>query len=60
MEQEINLKSVSGEELWGKLKRDPETSRAVVVLVHGLGEHVQRYEHVAEAFLSKRFCLDGF
>lgn len=60
MEQEINLKSVSGEELWGKLKRDPKTSRAVVVLAHGLGEHIQRYEHVAEAFDRRDFALMGF
>ena len=60
MEQEINLKSVSGEELWGKLKRDPKTSRAVVVLAHGLGEHIQRYEHVAKAFDRRDFALMGF
>lgn len=28
----------------------PETPKAVVVLVHGLGEHSSRYTHVAEAF----------
>ena len=50
MEQELRLKSVSGKQLWGKIKRDPKTSRAVVVLAHGLGEHIQRHEHVANAF----------
>jgi len=40
MDQELRLKSVSGKELWGKIKRDPKTSRAVVVLAHGLGEHI--------------------
>ncbi len=59
MEQELRLKSVSGE-LWGKIKRDPKTSRAVVVLAHGLGEHIQRYEHVAEAFDQRDFALMGF
>lgn len=60
MEQELNLKSVSGEQLWGKLKRDPKTSRAVVVLAHGLGEHIQRYEHVANAFDARDLALMGF
>ena len=60
MEQELRLKSVSGEELWGKLKCDPKESRAVVVLAHGLGEHIQRYEHVAEAFNQRDFALMGF
>lgn len=60
MEQELKLKSVCGVDLWGKIKRDPETSRAVVVLAHGLGEHIQRYEHVAEAFAQRDLTLMGF
>lgn len=60
MEQELELKSINGELLKGKLWGDPVTARAMVVLVHGLGEHVQRYEHVAEAFLTRNFALMGF
>jgi len=60
VEQELKLNSVSGEQLWGKLKRDPKTSRAVVVLAHGLGEHIQRYEHVANAFDARDLALMGF
>lgn len=60
MEQELTLKSVSGKQLWGKVKRDPGTSRAVVVLAHGLGEHIQRYEHVASAFDQRDIALMGF
>ena len=60
MEQELELKSINGELLKGKLWGDPETARAMVVLVHGLGEHVQRYEHVAKAFLARNFALMGF
>jgi len=60
MEQELRLNSVSGNELWGKVKRNPKTSRAVVVLAHGLGEHIQRYEHVANAFDQREFALMGF
>ena len=60
MEQELELKSINGELLKGKLWGDPVTARAMVVLMHGLGEHVQRYEHVAEAFLARNFALMGF
>ena len=60
MEKELTLKSVSGKQLWGKVKRDPGTSRAVVVLAHGLGEHIQRYEHVASAFDQRDIALMGF
>jgi len=33
--------------------------KAVVCLVHGLGEHTSRYEHVAEAFGKQGFILFG-
>lgn len=33
--------------------------KAVVCLVHGLGEHTSRYEHVAEAFGRQGFILFG-
>ena len=28
----------------------PETTKAVIVIVHGMGEHSGRYQHVAEFF----------
>jgi alpha-beta hydrolase superfamily lysophospholipase len=34
--------------------------KAVVALVHGHGEHVGRYAHVAEAFTKAGFVLTGF
>jgi len=37
-----------------------EKPRAVVCLVHGLGEHVKRYEHVGQAFNEAGFALQGF
>lgn len=33
--------------------------RAVIVLVHGIGEHIQRYEHVARAFTEAGFAVYG-
>jgi len=38
----------------------PETVKGTVVLVHGLGEHVCRYEHVARAFNRSSYAVMGF
>lgn len=38
----------------------PETPKAVVVLVHGHGEHINRYQHVAEAFVNAGYAMQAF
>ncbi|MBI5353539.1 MAG: lysophospholipase [Chloroflexi bacterium] len=38
---------------------EPESPKAVVCLVHGLGEHSSRYAHVAEAFGKEGYALFG-
>jgi alpha-beta hydrolase superfamily lysophospholipase len=38
----------------------PNATRAVVILVHGIGEHSGRYAHVAQAFNEKGIALLGF
>jgi len=60
MEREMQLRSVNGEQLIGKLWGDPEQSRAIVVLMHGLGEHIGRYEHVAAKFVERGFAMLAF
>ncbi len=42
------------------LPDDQKTVRANVILVHGLGEHVGRYEYVADAFTRHGIALYGF
>ena len=37
-----------------------EGSKAIVILVHGLGEHIGRYEHVAKFFNENGISLYGF
>jgi len=37
-----------------------DSPRAAVILVHGHGEHIHRYEHVAQAFTQAGFNLLGF
>src|SRR5262245_30162401 len=40
---------------------EPETQpRAVIALVHGLGEHTGRYAHVAQALTDAGYALIGF
>lgn len=34
-----------------------EPARAVIVLIHGIGEHIGRYEHVAKMFTDNRYAV---
>jgi alpha-beta hydrolase superfamily lysophospholipase len=38
----------------------PDAPKAVVVLVHGHGEHVNRYNHVAAAFTQAGYAMQAF
>jgi len=38
----------------------PDAPKATVVLIHGHGEHINRYAHVAKAFNEAGFALLGF
>jgi alpha-beta hydrolase superfamily lysophospholipase len=38
---------------------DGQTGTGVVVLVHGMGEHIRRYDHVADALTSQGFVVYG-
>jgi alpha-beta hydrolase superfamily lysophospholipase len=49
-----------GKLFFARLWSPSGTPRAVVVLVHGLGEHCGRYAHVAEAFTNAGFAMLGF
>lgn len=44
--------------LWAPV--NPKAAVGVVVLVHGLGEHINRYNHVARAFQESGFKVVGF
>ena len=58
--RELSLQSSNGETLWGQVWEPEEKARAVVVLVHGLGEHIQRYQYAAEKFGARGLALVGF
>jgi len=47
---EFSIKLSNGMVLKGIVQGPGENTRAVVVMVHGLGEHIQRYNHWADLF----------
>lgn len=57
---EFELKSVDGLALRGQGWEPDNNIKAVVCLVHGLGEHSERYRHVAEAFNQAGYALITF
>jgi len=50
MEMDFNIKLTNGIVLNGIIMSPGENARAIVILVHGLGEHIRRYQHVADMF----------
>lgn len=58
--REISIQSSAGFPLWGQIWVPEQNPRAVVVLVHGLGEHIQRYHYVAEKMNVRGIALIGF
>ena len=59
--QEFNWKAFDGTDLFAQVWEPSVVSpRAVICLVHGLGEHSGRYAHVAEAFEKEGYILFGF
>ena len=47
---DFNIKLSNGQILNGMILSPGESTKAVVILVHGLGEHIQRYLYWAELF----------
>ena len=57
---EWNWKSNDGLEMYAQSWEPEGTPKAVVCLVHGLGEHSGRYAHVGKAFTDVGFALAAF
>jgi alpha-beta hydrolase superfamily lysophospholipase len=57
---EANLKSKDGIEFFVRGWEPEIKSKAIVALVHGLGEHTGRYEHIAQAMTDAGYTLVGF
>ena len=56
---DFNIKLSNGQVLKGMIQSPGEDTKAVVVLVHGLGEHVHRYEYWAELFKKEGIGFAG-
>jgi alpha-beta hydrolase superfamily lysophospholipase len=58
--REFNWKAADGIELWGKYWAPDSGIKAVIALVHGMGEHINRYEPLAADLVNAGFALIGF
>jgi alpha-beta hydrolase superfamily lysophospholipase len=56
---ELNIKLGNGQVLKGMLQSPGEKTHAVIILVHGLGEHVNRYSAWAELFKNEGIAFLG-
>ena len=56
---EANLKSDDGTDFFVRCWEPDSRTKAVIVLIHGLGEHTGRYEHVAQALTGAGYALCG-
>jgi alpha-beta hydrolase superfamily lysophospholipase len=57
---DANLKSNDGIEFFARGWEPDTRPKAVVALIHGLGEHSGRYEHVAKALTDAGYVLASF
>lgn len=58
---ELTSTTQDGLKLYGcEWRPDSTPAKGLIVLVHGIGEHIGRYEHVAEAMTQAGFVLAGY
>lgn len=55
--EELNWRAADGQQLYAQAWRPDGEARAVVCLVHGLGEHSGRYAHVGQALCDAGYAL---
>jgi alpha-beta hydrolase superfamily lysophospholipase len=56
---DIQIKLSNGNVLRGIIKSPGEDIKAGIILVHGIGEHIQRYSHLMERFNKKGYGIVG-
>ena len=56
---DINIKLSNGQVLRGMIQSPGENTRSVIILIHGLGEHIQRYVYWADLFKKEGFGFAG-
>lgn len=60
LQNEFSWKTPDGLNIYAKEWKPEGQVKASIALVHGLGEHIGRYDHVAEAFTQAGFGMVGF
>ncbi|HUX57927.1 MAG TPA: lysophospholipase [Bacteroidales bacterium] len=56
---DFNIKLSNGQVLKGLIRSPGENIRAVVILIHGLGEHIQRYNSLSDCFIQEGIGFTG-
>lgn len=56
---DFNIKLRNGQILRGMIQSPGENLKAIVILVHGIGEHIHRYEHWAALFNKESIGFTG-
>jgi alpha-beta hydrolase superfamily lysophospholipase len=56
---DYSIKISNGQVLRGLIKSPGENIRAIVIFIHGHGEHIQRYVHWADLFNKERIGFTG-
>ncbi len=56
---DFHIKLTNGQILKGIIKSPGENAKAVIVLVHGLGEHILRYDSWADMFMKEGIAFTG-
>src|SRR6478609_4587987 len=49
-----------GLQIYARSWTPEEAPKAVICLLHGHGEHIQRYDHVGQAFATAGYALQAF
>jgi acylglycerol lipase len=56
---ELSWKTSDGLNIYGKKWETSMPTKAVICMMHGMGEHINRYEHVAEMFTTNGYAVIG-
>jgi len=60
MKMDISIKLSGGQYLRGVISSPGDHAKGLVILVHGIGEHIGRYDHWMKKFNQRGFAFVGF
>ena len=59
MVMDFNINLSNGQVLRGMIQSPGDKTKAVIILIHGIGEHIQRYNYWADLFVKEGIGLAG-